>query len=96
MKKLLILSLTMLLFSCSNKPFAVEDSQKATTIEVLNALDNDTTCVKIVEIDDTLYVVKDNLVTHKIRNQSGVVDTLGLIIIILISGIFLIIDILSN
>ena len=62
----------------------VENPDKETTLEILKLAEKDTTTVKVVVLDDTLYVLRDNKVTHEVTNQSGAVSALFTIVMILV------------
>jgi len=86
MKKLLILLFSMLLFSCSNtqgtKPF---DTQKVTTMEIVNLAKVDSSVYHVAKIDGTLYVLnKDYLVVDKMTDFTGTADTILLTIFIVL------------
>jgi hypothetical protein len=84
MKNLLLIILTLFLFSCENTPTQVKNPEKETTMEILQLANQDTTCVKVVEIDNIVYVINNGLVTHKIVNSSGGAKTLILIAFIIV------------
>lgn len=96
MKNLLLVLFALLLFSCDNEPTKVENPQKETTVEILALANADTTFVKVVEIADVTYVVNNGVVTHKVSNESGVVATLGLILIAIMFVILIIAFVLSE
>lgn len=74
----------MILFtSCSNTPTDVKDPQKETTIQLQQLAAIDTVNYKIVEIDNVMYILKDELVVKKIENQSGEYDSRGIVIMIM-------------
>jgi photosystem II stability/assembly factor-like uncharacterized protein len=82
-----ILGLTMT--SCSNTPTEVKNPKEVTTVELQQLASIDSTTYKVVEKDDTVYVMstKDNTVVKKVNNNSGQVGTQ----IILILAMFIII-----
>ena len=85
MKKLvMILMLGATVASCNNTPTKVENPKQVTTIELQQLASIDTTTYKVVEKDDTVYILstKDTTVVKKINNQSGAVETLILAIFI--------------
>jgi len=85
MKKLFLFIVAILLLSsCNNTPMEVKNPDKETTLEILKLAEADTTLVKVVIIKETLYVVKDNVVTHKVSNDSGKLVTLLLFILALL------------
>jgi PBP1b-binding outer membrane lipoprotein LpoB len=97
MKKLfLFITAILLLSSCDNTPMEVENPDKKTTLEILKLAEKDTATVKVVVLDETLYVLRDNKVTHEVTNQSGAVGalavTLMISIIIILIGLAIITD----
>ena len=97
MKKLFLFITTLLLLSsCDNTPMEVENPDKKTTLEILKLAEKDTTTVKVVVLDDTLYVLEDNKVTHEVINHSGALATLVLILIMLIVSITIILNIVID
>jgi photosystem II stability/assembly factor-like uncharacterized protein len=91
MKKLvMILMLGVTMASCNNTPTKVENPKQVTTVELQQLASIDTTTYKVVEKDDTTYILstKDNTVVRKVDNQSGAVTTLVLFIfLVFITGI---------
>jgi hypothetical protein len=97
MKKLfLFITAILLLSSCDNIPMEVENPDKKTTLEILKLAEKDTTLAKVVIIDETLYVLKNNKVTHEVTNYYGAVSTLNVILIILIMIILIGLAIITN
>jgi PBP1b-binding outer membrane lipoprotein LpoB len=97
MKKLfLFITAILLLSSCDNTPMEVENPDKKTTLEILKLAEKDTTLVKVVVLDNTLYVLEDNKVTHEVTNHSGAVTTLAVILMILIILIGIVLAINTN
>jgi hypothetical protein len=83
MKKVIaILALGITLVSCNETPTKVDNPKKETTIELQQLANADTTKYKVIEKDDVMYVLssKDNVVVKKIKNDSGVADTLFLFV----------------
>lgn len=94
MKKLvLILLLGLGMASCTNTPTEVKNPKEVTTVELQQLASIDSTTYKVVEKDDTVYVmsIKDNTVVKKINNDSGTRDTLAILILLLFIIIWLII-----
>jgi hypothetical protein len=73
----------MLFASCSNTPTDVKDPQKETTVQLQQLAAIDTINYKVVEIDDVVYILKDELVVKKIENQSGECGSAGIVIMIM-------------
>jgi len=97
MKKLFLFIIAILLLSsCDNIPMEVENPDKKTTLEILKLAEKDTTLAKVVIIDETLYVLKNNKVTHEVTNYYGAVSTLNVILIILIMIILIGLAIITN
>lgn len=83
MKKLvMILMLGATMASCNNIPTKVENPKQVTTIELQQLASIDTTTYKVVEKDDTVYILstKDITVVKKVKNESGAVASLILTI----------------
>jgi PBP1b-binding outer membrane lipoprotein LpoB len=97
MKKLfLFITAILLLSSCDNTPMEVENPDKKTTLEILKLAEKDTTTVKVVVLDETLYVLRDNKVTHEVTNYSGTVGSLYVTLIIFIIIILFGLAIITN
>jgi hypothetical protein len=97
MKRLLILLLSVLLFSCSNrqgtKPF---DTHKVTTMEIVNLAKLDSSIYHVAKVDGTLYVLnKDYLVVDKMKDYSGDADTAWLFFLIVLMVFFIFILIID-
>ncbi len=77
-KYILILIIAILLTSCNNKSFEVDNKEKATTLEIQNLSAKDSILYKYVQIEDLSYIVntKTNLVHYRIRNETGLIETL--------------------
>jgi len=92
-KLVLILLLGLGMASCTNTPTEVKNPKEVTTVELQQLASIDSTTYKVVEKDDTVYVmsIKDNTVVKKINNDSGIRDTLVIIILVLFIIIWLII-----
>jgi len=72
MKKILtVICLLVLFASCDNTPTEVKDPQKETTVQLQQLAAIDTVDYKVVELNDVMYVIKDDLVVKKVKNQSG-------------------------
>jgi len=74
MKKLvMILMLGATMASCNNTPTKVENPKQETTVELQQLASIDTTTYKVVEKDDTVYILstKDNTVVKTVENNSG-------------------------
>ena len=99
MKKLImiaVLGLTMI--SCSNTPTKVENPKEVTTIELQQLASIDSTTYKVVEKDDTVYIVstKDNMVVKKVVNNSGFAETCVLIIVVVIFLFFVVLNVILD
>ena len=82
MKNLLIVITALLIFaSCNNKPIEVQNPDKATTLQLQKLAKEDTMVYKVVELDDTLYIITttDHKVVKKLHNYSGAIDVLLII-----------------
>lgn len=85
MKKLLtILALGMLLISCDNVPTLVSNPAKETTVELQTLAKKDSSTYKVVEKNDTLYILttKNNIVVKKIDNTSGAFSTFFVLFVV--------------
>lgn len=88
MKKIFLILLVIVgLSSCDDTIKPINNSDKETTLEVLNNVD---TTSNVAIIDYTVYIVKDGKVTHKVINYHS--DVLTLIIIIAIFVVILLIS----
>jgi len=85
MKKLLILSLLLLLSSCSTVPIEVINPQKVTTQEIIELSEKDSIVYKAVYLDNTLYLynTKTKLVEKELYNFSGALKIFVLWFVIL-------------
>jgi len=84
MKHLFLIIIAMLLFSCSNTTTKVENSNRETTVQIQQLAAIDSITYKVVELDNVVYVLKDNLVVKEVTNQSGAVYSLVLTVAILL------------
>lgn len=87
MKRIIIIALLGLSFtSCDNQPTEVKNPKEVTTVELQQLAKIDTVTYKVVEKDNTVYVLSttDNMVVKKVENQSGTVPTMFLVIIVLL------------
>ena len=96
MKKLvMILMLGATMASCNNTPTEVENPKQVTTLELQQLASIDTTTYKVVEKDDTVYILstKDNTVVKTVDNESGALKSFVLLlgILLLVGWILLII-----
>ena len=96
MKKLvMILMLGATMVSCNNTPTKVENPKQVTTLELQQLASIDTTTYKVVEKDDTVYILstKDITVVKEINTQSGALKSFVLLlgILLLVGWILLVI-----
>ena len=87
MKKLvMILLLGATMISCDNTPTKVENPKQVTTVELQQLASIDTTTYKVVEKDDTVYILstKDNVVVKKVNNDRGALNTAILVFMIVL------------
>ena len=79
---LLGLSLT----SCEDIPTEVKNPKEVTTVELQQLAKIDTVTYKVIEKDNTVYVLSttDNMVVKKVRNQSGTPPSMFLAIFIIL------------
>lgn len=85
MKKLvMILMLGAAMASCSSTPTKVENPKQVTTVELQQLASIDSTTYKVVEKDDTVYILstKDNVVVKKVDNDSDIVTTMSLFLVL--------------
>jgi hypothetical protein len=77
-----LLGLTMI--SCHNTPTEVKNPKQETTVELQQLASSDSITYKVVEKDDTVYILstKDNTVVKKVTNESGTGTTLILMLFI--------------
>ena len=83
-----VLGLTMT--SCNNTPTKVENPKEVTTVELQQLASIDSVTYKVVEKDDTVYIlsIKDNTVVKQIRNDSGALTTAVILVFILVVGLW--------
>jgi PBP1b-binding outer membrane lipoprotein LpoB len=94
MKKLvLILLLGLGMASCSNTPTEVKNPKEVTTVELQQLASIDSTTYKVVEKDDTVYVMstKDNTVVKKVENLTGNRGSMIILVMVLFIIVWLII-----
>ena len=94
MKKLvLILLLGLGMASCSNTPTEVKNPKEVTTVELQQLASIDSTTYKVVEKDDTVYVMstKDNTVVKKVENLTGNRGSMTILVMVLFIIVWLII-----
>lgn len=87
MKKLFIILVLGVLTSCSNTPTTVKNPKEVTTVELQQLAKKDSVTYKVIEKDQTLYVIstKDYTVVKKLKNTTGFVSaTVSFLIIIFI------------
>jgi ABC-type uncharacterized transport system auxiliary subunit len=87
MKKLvMILMLGATMASCNNAPTKVENPKQVTTIELQQLASIDTATYKVVEKDDTIYILstKDTTVVKTVENNSGDLKSFVLVLGILL------------
>lgn len=98
MKKLFtVLVLGLALTSCTDTAIKVEDPKKETTIELQQLASIDSTTYKVVEKDNTVYILstKDNMVVKKVQNESGKGNTFFCILIVVILAFWLMLAIVA-
>lgn len=84
MKKLIMIAvLGVTMISCNNRPTKVENPKQETTVELQQLASIDSTTYKVVEKDDTVYILstKDNTVVKKVTNYSGSLGTCAILFI---------------
>jgi photosystem II stability/assembly factor-like uncharacterized protein len=89
MKKLImVLILGVIMISCSDIPTEVANPKQETTVELQQLASIDSSVYKVIEKNNTVYIfsTKDNTIVNKVRNDSGLVKTLILVMVILIIG----------
>ena len=94
MKKLvMILVLGVTMISCDNKPTKVENPKEVTTMELQQLASIDSVTYKVVEKDDTVYILstKDNTVVKKVNNYSGTLGTMTIAFFAVIVVLWLIV-----
>ena len=93
MKKLvMILMLGAIMASCTDTPTKVERPKQVTTVELQQLASIDSTTYKVVEKDDTVYILstKDNIVIKEVKNDSGELRAFVLIFFVLLVTLWLI------
>jgi uncharacterized membrane protein YjjP (DUF1212 family) len=94
MKKLvMILVLGVTMISCDNKPTEVKNPKQETTTELQQLASIDSVTYKVVEKDDTVYILstKDNTVVKKVNNYSGTLGTMTIAFFAVIVVLWLIV-----
>jgi uncharacterized membrane protein YjjP (DUF1212 family) len=84
MKKLIMIAvLGVTMISCNNKPTKVENPKQVTTVELQQLASIDSITYKVVEKDDTVYILStnDNTVVKKVTNYSGSLGTCATLLI---------------
>lgn len=86
-----VLGLTMI--SCDNKPTKVENPKQETTVELQQLASIDSVTYKVVEKEDTVYILstKDNTVVKKVKNHSGNLGTMTIAFFAVIVVLWLIV-----
>ena len=89
----MILLLGVAMISCENTPTKVENPKQETTLELQQMAAIDSTTYKVVEKDNTVYILstKDNMVVKKISNDSGFVSATAICMLIILLLILLIV-----
>lgn len=82
----MILMLGASMASCNNTPTKVENPKQVTTVELQQLASIDSTTYKVVEKDDTVYILstKDNVVVKKVDNDSDIVATMFLFLVLVL------------
>jgi PBP1b-binding outer membrane lipoprotein LpoB len=91
MKKLImVLVLGVIMVSCSNTPTEVKNPKQETTVELQQLASIDSLAYKVIEKDDTVYILstKDNTVVKMVHNESGAVKTSALILVLILSTVW--------
>lgn len=98
MKKLFIVLCLIVLSSCTNTPTKVDNPKLETTVELQQLACIDTTFYKVVEKDDTVYIInpKTQLVEKKLHNYTGLVGGFGITILIFMLIIILLMVIFAD
>ena len=83
MKKLIIICIIFVLYSCNDTPTRIENPKKETTVELQQLAKLDSLTYKVIEKENKVYVIstKTNLLVKKISNQSGEANTLALLFV---------------
>lgn len=87
MKKLILFALAAMLFaSCRDTNVKVKTPESETTTLIQMLADKDTVVYKVVQLEDKVYCIntKTKLVNIKVANDSGLVDTLAVVIVIML------------
>jgi len=76
--KYIIILIALMLSSCNDMPFKVDNPQEKTTVEIIDIAKTDTTNYKLIERDGTFYALNNSngLVEYKFHNYSGKLYTL--------------------
>lgn len=94
----MILMLGAAMASCSITPTKVENPKQVTTVELQQLASIDSTTYKVVEKDDTVYILstKDNVVVKKVDNDSDIVATMFLFLVLVLIGMWVGIIVMSK
>jgi hypothetical protein len=93
MKRFLIIALLGLSFtSCKNTPTEVQNPKEVTTVELQQLAKIDTVTYKVVEKDNTVYVLstKDNMVVKKVTNDTGFVFGLLIAFVLVLFAMYIV------
>lgn len=98
MKKLILILTVLFLTSCGGTHIKeVENKEKETTLEVLNLLQKDTTCYKVVVMETRIIVLdENNLVKYKVDNGSKDLEGTLISIFALVFVVIILLMVLNN
>lgn len=94
----MILMLGAAMSSCNGTPTKVENPKQVTTVELQQLASIDSTTYKVVEKDDTVYILstKDNVVVKKVDNDSDIVATMFLFLVLVLIAMWVGILVMSK
>jgi hypothetical protein len=88
-KTLKLLTLTLVLGSCSMQDINV-NSEKTTTVEIQNLAKQDSTVYKVVDLNNNLYIVNSsNMVVKKVNYDDSDIKTIALVFFLLFGLVFI-------